>query len=226
MRLDVRTKLLLLVLANACFFFRIDGWLEMLVVVGLLMLLYALGKKGLTFKLALIYLCLVGLSFVPLAVLPTYFYRLLSFVPVAGKLIYPSLLAALIAIKTSTIYELVHGLRKWHVPEVWLLTFAVMFRFLPTIKQESRVIHRSLKIRGIFLDKWSILIKPKHYLEYLLVPLLFSLIRSSQDLTIASLTKGLAVQRGTSECFASHLTWKDWGVQLWILIIITIMVLQ
>ncbi|HER2876176.1 TPA: energy-coupling factor transporter transmembrane protein EcfT, partial [Streptococcus pyogenes] len=25
MRLDVRTKLLLLVLANACFFFRVDG---------------------------------------------------------------------------------------------------------------------------------------------------------------------------------------------------------
>ncbi|HFI0197497.1 TPA: energy-coupling factor transporter transmembrane protein EcfT, partial [Streptococcus pyogenes] len=81
-------------------------------------------------------------------------------------------------------------------------------------------------IRGIILTKWSILIRPKQYLEYLMVPLLLSLIRSSQELTIASLTKGLAVNKGTSECFSSHLTWKDWGVQIWITVIIIITILQ
>ncbi|HFL5474091.1 TPA: energy-coupling factor transporter transmembrane component T, partial [Streptococcus pyogenes] len=148
------------------------------------------------------------------------------FVSIAGRLVFPSLLAGLITIKTTTIYELVHGLRKWHFPEVWLLTLAVMCRFIPMIRQECCVIHRSLTIRGIILTKWSILIRPKRYLEYLMVPLLLSLIRSSQELTIASLTKGLAVNKGTSECFSSHLTWKDWGVQIWITVIIIITILQ
>ncbi|MGT2935292.1 energy-coupling factor transporter transmembrane component T [Streptococcus castoreus] len=226
MRLDVRTKLLMLGLANACFFFRVEGWLEMMVVGVLWAILYTLGKPHLSLGVGLAYLVMVGLSLAPLIALPPYFYRLLTFVLVAGKLIYPSFLAALIVIKTTTVYELVHGLRKWHIPEVWLLTFAVMFRFLPLIRQESRIIHRSLKIRGIFLNNWAILTKPKQYLEYLLVPLLLSLIRSSHELTIASLTKGLAVKRGASECFKSYLTWKDWGVQLWIIITIAIMIAQ
>lgn len=97
-----------------------------------LALLYGLGKRVLSLKMGLIYLSLLALSLAPLSALPSYFYHLLSFVPVVGKLIYPSLLAALIVIKTTTIYELVHGLRKWRLPEVWLLTFAVMFRFCPS----------------------------------------------------------------------------------------------
>lgn len=226
MRLDVRTKLLLLILANACFFFRIDGWLGTMIIVVLLGILFWLGQGRLAIGMTLLYALLLGLSVLSLHVLPVYLFRLLSFAAVAGQLLYPSVLAALIFVKTTTAYELVHGLRKWHVPEVCLLTLAVMLRFLPKIRQEGKVIRQSLKIRGIFLDSWAIVRQPKRYMEYLLVPLLMSLLRSSQDLTIASLTKGLAIKKGASECFVSHLSWKDWGVQIWIFVTIAYMVLQ
>ncbi|HEL0664607.1 TPA: energy-coupling factor transporter transmembrane protein EcfT [Streptococcus equi subsp. zooepidemicus] len=227
MRLDVRTKLLLLILANACFFFRIDGWLGMMIIGVLLGILFWLGQGRLAIGMTLLYALLLGLPVLPLhSSLPAYLFRLLSFAAVAGQLLYPSVLAALIFVKTTTAYELVHGLRKWHVPEVCLLTLAVMLRFLPKIRQEGKVIRQSLKIRGIFLDSWAIVRQPRRYMEYLLVPLLMSLLRSSQDLTIASLTKGLAIKKGASECFVSHLSWKDWGVQIWILATIIYMVLQ
>ncbi|HEL0660804.1 energy-coupling factor transporter transmembrane protein EcfT [Streptococcus equi subsp. zooepidemicus] len=226
MRLDVRTKLLLLILANACFFFRIDGWLGTMIISVLLGILFWLGQGRLAIGMTLLYALLLALSVLPLHVLPVYLFRLLSFAAVAGQLLYPSVLAALIFVKTTSAYELVNGLRKWHVPEVCLLTLAVMLRFLPKIRQEGKVIRQSLKIRGIFLDSWAIVRQPRRYMEYLLVPLLMSLLRSSQDLTIASLTKGLAIKKGASECFVSHLSWKDWGVQIWIFVTIAYMVLQ
>ncbi|HEL0613131.1 TPA: energy-coupling factor transporter transmembrane protein EcfT [Streptococcus equi subsp. zooepidemicus] len=226
MRLDVRTKLLLLILANACFFFRIDGWLGTMIIGVLLGILFWLGQGRLAIGMTLLYALLLALSVLPLHVLPAYLFRLLSFAAVAGQLLYPSVLAALIFVKTTTAYELVHGLRKWHVPEACLLTLAVMLRFLPKIRQEGKVIRQSLKIRGIFLDSWAIVRQPRRYMEYLLVPLLMSLLRSSQDLTIASLTKGLAIKKVASECFVSHLSWKDWGVQIWIFVTIAYMILQ
>ncbi|MGT2743784.1 energy-coupling factor transporter transmembrane component T family protein [Streptococcus phocae subsp. phocae] len=216
MRLDVRTKLLLLLLANACFFFRVDGALAMMIVGVLLVLLYTLGRHRLALYIGLSYLIVTSLAFLPDQLLPAYAYRLVSFAVAASQLVYPSLLAALIVVKTTTVYELVHGLRKWHFPEVCLLTFAVMLRFLPMIKQGSQTIHRSLAVRGILRGKWDIVRHPKQYLEYLLVPLLLLLLRRSQELTIASLTKGLAIKKGTSETFTSRLTWKDWGVQAWL----------
>ncbi|EHI70750.1 energy-coupling factor transporter transmembrane component T [Streptococcus ictaluri] len=225
MTLDVRTKLCLLILANACFFFRIEGGLSYLVVAVFLGILAALRKYQLALILAASYLALVLLSLLGLDRMPYHAFRLVAFAALAGQLIFPSLVAALILIKTTTVYELVHGLRKWRLPEVILLTFAVMIRFLPSIKEESRIIQRSLKVRGIFISKWQILSHPSRYLEYLLVPLLLSLLRNSQQLTIASLTKGLAIQKEASECFVSNLTWKDWGIQLWALMTILYMML-
>lgn len=226
MSLDVRTKLCLLLLANACLFFRIEGYLSYLIIGSFLGILALLGQKRLSISLGTVYLILLVFSVIDVDVVSYQPIRFLAFFALAGKLLFPSLLAAFILLKTTTVYELVHGLRKCRVPELVLLTFAVMVRFLPTIKQESKVIHRALKIRGIYLTKWQIFRYPSRYLEYILVPLLLSLVRNSQHLTIASLTKGLALKNATSECFVSQLTWKDWGIQFWSLITILYMMMQ
>ncbi len=66
---------------------------------------------------------------------------------------WPPLLAGHLLLMTTSGYELIHGLRKWHLPEVFLLTLGVMFRFLPAIKQDARTICASLKVRGIFTEE-------------------------------------------------------------------------
>lgn len=225
MILDVRTKLCLLLLANACLFFRVEGDLAYMVIAIFLGILALLGQVRLTMLLGILYLSLLLLSLINIDAMFFQGVRFLAFFAIAGKLLFPSLIAALILIKTTTVYELVHGLRKWKLPEVVLLTFAVMIRFLPTIKQEIKVIQRALKIRGICLSKWQVLFHPSRYLEYFLVPLLLSLVRNTQNLTIASLTKGLAIKNASSECFVSRLTWKDWGIQIWTLVTILCMIL-
>ena len=44
MKLDVRSKVLLVLFANLAFLFRVSGWLELMIVSGLAMLLYFAGK--------------------------------------------------------------------------------------------------------------------------------------------------------------------------------------
>ncbi|WP_228065081.1 energy-coupling factor transporter transmembrane component T [Streptococcus cuniculi] len=131
--------------------------------------------------------------------------------------IWVPLMAGHFLLLTTSAYELIHGLRKWHLPESFLLTLGVMFRFLPLIKKEVRVLHVSLKTRGLFLRKRDIVRQPHRYMEYIVVPLLMSLLRSAQDLTIATLTKGLAVTKRPSEFVQSRWTWLDWSVCVWCL---------
>ncbi|MGT2933841.1 energy-coupling factor transporter transmembrane component T family protein [Streptococcus catagoni] len=224
MTLDVRTKLLLLVLANLTFLFRITDWLEVMIISVFIVVLYLLGKRKSALNYALAFVLLSIIAELPLEFLPDYLFRVLSLLIVAAKLFLPTCLAATILLRTTSVYELVHGLRKWHFPEMLLLTFAVMMRFLPQIKEEAEVIQQSLKLRGIFLRKRDMIRHPKLYLEYLLVPLLMSLLRSSQELTLSTLTKGLAIKKGATECFRSRLAFTDWGIQLWILISMVYMI--
>jgi len=44
MKLDVRSKVLLVLFANLAFLFRVSGWLELIIVSGLATLLYFAGK--------------------------------------------------------------------------------------------------------------------------------------------------------------------------------------
>lgn len=217
MRLDVRSKILLLLLANLAFLFRISGWIELILFAGLALILCAHGRlRTVTIYLLFFAFCWAWDAFL----LPSLNWSALDFlttVTTAGRFLLPSFMAASLLLSTSTAYELTHGLRKWHLPESLLLTMAVMLRFLPAIKADAAVIHRSLRLRGIFLRRRDILLRPLAYFEYLMIPLLMSLLRTVQELTMASLTKGLALGRGTTETFASPFRLVDWSVCVWML---------
>lgn len=225
MKLDVRTKVLLVCFANLTFLFRVSGWLEVLIVLVLGMLLFLSGHQ----KMALYQGLLFGLCFILDGLLVDHldnpFLRTLMTLVTAVRFMLPSILAGSLLLTTSTAYDLVHGLRKWRLPESVLLTFAVMLRFIPAVKSDALIIQRSLKLRGIFLKKRDIFLQPFRYFEYMLVPLLMSLLRTVQDLTIASLTKGLALRGQATQAFSSRFRLLDWSVCLWMGIMIVWIIL-
>lgn len=218
MKLDVRSKVLLVLFANLAFLFRVSGWLELMIVSGLAMLLYFAGKG----KIALYSL----LAFVLFWTLDAYLTDFFSFQLIrnfvtlltAVRFMLPSFMAGSLLLTTATAYDLVHGLRKWHLPESFLLTLGVMMRFLPAIPADAKTIHRSLRLRGIFLRKRDFIFRPVTYFEYLLVPLLMSLMRTVQALTIASLTKGIALGKRPTETFSSTFNLADWSTCAWMFI--------
>ena len=64
-----------------------------------------------------------------------------------------------------------------------------MFRFFPTILEESRSINDAMRMRGI--GSKNLVKDPIALFEYRLVPLLMSIVKIGGELSAAALTRGL-----------------------------------
>ncbi|HFI0265350.1 TPA: energy-coupling factor transporter transmembrane component T [Streptococcus suis] len=208
MKLDARTKIILVIFASITYGLRLTILENAVLVLGFSLLFWFSQKKKMAVIGILFYTGFWLLSYI--SFLPAW----LAHVLVVLTYTWPPLLAGHFLLMTTSSYELVHGLRKWRLPETFLLTLGVMFRFLPAIKEDARTIGASLQVRGIFLRKRDLVCRPVQYLECFLVPLMMSLLRTAQELTVASLTKGLAVTVKPAEYIQSSWTMLDWSICL------------
>lgn len=85
--------------------------------------------------------------------------------------------------------ELIAGLRALRLPEALVLPVAVTYRFIPTVAAEGRAIIAAIRLRG------GSRLGPLTALEYVLAPLITSVLRIGDELTAASLTRGLGARR-------------------------------
>lgn len=208
MKLDARTKIILVIFASITYGLRLTILENAVLVLGFSLLFWFSQKKKMAVIWVLFYTGFWLLSYI--SFLPAW----LAHVLVVLTYTWPPLLAGHFLLMTTSSYELVHGLRKWRLPEAFLLTLGVMFRFLPAIKEDARTIRASLQVRGIFLRKRDVICRPLQYLECFLVPLMMSLLRTAQELTVASLTKGLALSGKPTECLQSSWSLLDWSLCL------------
>lgn len=191
MNLDVRTKVLLLLFTNYLLLNRLTGIWEWASVSGLALLFLFAGKKRKAMVYSVIFIVLFILDERVMIHTSGKALSFLSMLAIGGRLMLPCFMAGSYLLSTSSVSAMLHALRKWRVPEPVLLTFAVMMRFLPTIKEEYATIRQSLRLRGVFVSGWDIVKRPAAFFEYVTVPLLMSAGRTAQDLTIATLTKAI-----------------------------------
>ena len=116
----------------------------------------------------------------------------LIFFAVSLRLMLPCIMAGTYLMQTTTVGELTLGLRKLRTPESILIPVIVMVRFLPAIKQDYQHIRDAMKFRGIFLSKGDMFKQPVRFFEYIIIPMMMSAGNTAQDLTIASLAKGIS----------------------------------
>jgi energy-coupling factor transport system permease protein len=93
---------------------------------------------------------------------------------------------------TTTIGEFLSAMERMHISKRISIPLAVMFRFFPTVFDEAKSIGHAMRMRGIgifCLRAWK---DPISLLEYRLIPLLVSITKISDELSIASMTRGLS----------------------------------
>lgn len=61
----------------------------------------------------------------------------------------PTIAIAYYAVKTTKLSEFVAGMEKMHVSEKIIIPLTVVFRFLPTLKEEFQSIDDAMRMRGI-----------------------------------------------------------------------------
>lgn len=155
-------------------------------VIPLVMLLASKRWKG-----AGVYLLIFGgcfllqeLTLPLLSGIPGYLMLIIAVIPLYFS---PSFAAAYVLVTTTTVSELIASMERLHMPKQITIPMAVMFRFFPTLMEEWRAIGDAMKMRGV---GWGGK-KAGAILEYRLVPMLMCSVKIGEELSAASLTRGL-----------------------------------
>lgn len=120
----------------------------------------------------------------------------------------PALVMGYYILKTTQVEVLIVGLESLKLPRQITIPISVMFRFIPTIKVESALIRDAMKMRDISLR--FALKKPMQYIEYRIVPMLSSVVKIGNELTVAAMTRGLNLTHRRTAIIKLKLSWLDW----------------
>ena len=108
----------------------------------------------------------------------------------------PTLVLAYFVFSTTTVSEFMAAMERMHAPSALTIPLSVLFRLFPTLGEEARAINAAMRMRGI--TPWR---SGLAYVEYCLVPLMYSAVSIGEDLSAAALTRGLgAPVRRTNLC--------------------------
>lgn len=190
MRLDPRTKMLLVVVASVVLmspggepFVPAVVCLGMLLAVAERAWARVAGLPAAAVALAAVaYLLPRAVPHPAVAMVAVTAAYLLRFVAVGG--------VAAHLVGTTRPAELTAALRAVRVPRAVVVPAAVMLRFVPTIAEEARAVRDAMRLRGIG-GVGGLSRHPVRGIEYFAVPLIASALRAAEDLSAAALLRGL-----------------------------------
>lgn len=103
-----------------------------------------------------------------------------------------SVAMAYYVIKTTKVSEFIAAMRALKIPQIVVLPMTVMLRFIPTVFHELKAIVDAMRLRGVAGNGWSMMTHPLRTAEFIVVPLLATTTRISDDLTASGMLRGLA----------------------------------
>jgi len=90
-------------------------------------------------------------------------------------------------IATTTVSEFVASMQRMHVTEKLIIPLSVVFRFFPTIGEEVGSINAAMRMRGIRAGSGNL----GKMIEYRMIPMMVCSVKIGEELSVASLTRGL-----------------------------------
>lgn len=191
--LDPRTKILFMVFITTIMFFVYDNIGMDIAIVSIAIFLLITNKN---YKASAIY----GILFV-LAVISSKtknMYELPSVLNMINVLLnslvirlFPIFMMGYYTISSTKPNEFISALEKWNIPETFIIPVSVVFRFIPTLKEENQAISSAMRMRGIRFHSKKTRANPSLFLEYRIIPLLFSVVKIGDELSASALTRGL-----------------------------------
>lgn len=190
-RIDPRTKLLLLFVVPGFLLSGAGGAyfrpLRLLLSVLPFVLLLAAGnyKKALQGLLLLGIIQGIWLRFS--ALLPPFLYIMLLIIHGFALRLIPCFLLAAYVLSHTQVSEFIAGMSRLHIPDLITIPLSVIFRFFPTVLEETHAINQAMSMRGIRFRGTQF----HKMIEYRLVPSLICSLRIGDELSAAALSRGL-----------------------------------
>lgn len=213
-RLDPRTKVYLLLLINIVIFAtNPSGW-QLIVKGALAAIPFALLCSAAKWKQGFLYAFLYVAGQLAEIYLTAYaaglWGLLMRFTSQMLNRLVPVAVMAYYLVRTTEVSAFIAAMERMHVTRKIIIPLAVIFRFFPTIAEESRAINDAMRMRGI-----GFFGSPLAMLEYRIVPLMMSIVRIGNELSAAALTRGLSITGERTNIYRIGFGARDIAYGLW-----------
>lgn len=189
--LDPRTKLLLLAFVSIFLLGNAggDATAEFRVVLNYIPLLFLLSaRRWKAFLFGVIfYTCAYALAVFVMPECKGFLnFLLLAMCGIVLRFL-PGILTGMYVVSTTTVSEFICAMEKMHMPQCITIPLSVMFRFFPTVMEEAGSINKAMAMRDIKFGGTKAL----QMIEYRMIPMMTCSVKIGQELSAASLTRGL-----------------------------------
>ena len=105
--------------------------------------------------------------------------------------VYPCGMLSGIVISTTKVSEFLSAMNRVHAPKKLVIPLAVMLRYIPTIQEDWRYIKDAMRMRDVSPSLGGFLSHPGMTVECIYVPLMMTASKAADELSIASVTRGI-----------------------------------
>ena len=191
LRLDPRTKLFLILICvlSAMFAPNLYFQLALVTLIGLLAVLS--GKWRYALRGIVVYALICAFTVWCMdAFGGTWRTMFVAFLGLVHKVYACGMLAGIV-ISTTKVGEFLSAMTLMHVPKKLTIPLAVMLRYLPTIREDWRYIKDAMRLRDVSPTLVGFLKAPAMTTCCIYVPLLTAASKAADELSIASVTRGI-----------------------------------
>ena len=191
LHLDPRTKLFLILLCvlSAMFAPNLYAQFALVALIGLLVVLC--GKWKYALRGILVYGLICAFTVWCMGILTgTWRTMFVAFLGLVHKVYACGMLAGLV-ISTTKVGEFLSAMARLRVPKKLTIPIAVMLRYLPAIREDWRYIKDAMALRDVSPTLWGFLKAPAMTVNCIYVPLLTAASKASDELSVASVTRGI-----------------------------------
>ena len=186
---DLRTKLILLIGANILIFLGFDWIYQSLITLFFLVIIISDGYKKSAIKYILFFVISVVLEKSLAYFNMNFLSNLILFILAIGRKFLPCIIVGKWILNSASVSSAVATLQKLKLSKDSLIMISVIFRCLPTIKDEWSHINMAMKTRGINFNLINLIRKPTLIMEYFFVPLFVSVIEIGDELSQSAIIR-------------------------------------
>ena len=190
--LDPRTKLLLMaVVATAEFLYSHTAFM-----IAVAMIPFVLLLTNRQYKTATVFFCLFAAGLFVQAIqnsvqFPMIVNMLVVLLVGLVLRLFPAFVMGAYIIKSTTASECITALGRMHIGRQITIPLSVLFRFIPTMQEESAAIKDAMRMRDVSPSLGGFLSHPGMTVECIYVPLMMMASKAADELSIASVTRGI-----------------------------------
>ena len=221
-RYDLRTKLILLIGANILIFLGFDWLYQSLITLFFIVIIISDAYKESAIRYILFFVISVVLEITLAYFNMNFLGDLVLFLLAIGRKFLPCIIVGKWILNSTSVSSAVATLQKLKLSKDSLIMISVIFRCLPTIKDEWSHINMAMKTRGISVSIYNLFHRPAATMEYFFVPLFISVIEIGDELSQSAIIRGLDAPVNKTSRYLIKFRKNDIGVFILMILIILI----